>query len=198
MTARLRRRLAGMRGEAGLTLVELVVASAMGVILMGAVGSLVISAVRAQPKASQKAADIQTARWVLERMTRELRAGFIIHEAKASTVAFETYVRHVSCGSSTALAPALPAIKCEVRYSCAVSTCTRTETAPGVLTGGTAVTIFKGLSNAAAVFTYLPTDLPATASTYVRISLSLPSSTGGSGGTTVSDAASLRNATLAY
>ena len=192
MSARLRRRLGG--GEVGLTLVELLVATAMGVILMAAVTSLLISAVRAQPKASQKAADIQTARWVLARMTRELRGGIAVHEAKASTVSFETYVRHASCGSSAALPATSPAIKCEVRYSCALTSCTRTETAAGVLTGGTAVTIFSGLSNPSSVFTYVPASEP----TFVRVTLTLPSATGGAGATTVSDGASLRNATLGY
>jgi Tfp pilus assembly protein PilW len=195
MIARVHRRLRPLGNESGLTLVELLVASAMGVILMGAVGSLLISAVRDQPKASQKAADIQTARWVLARMTRELRSGFVVHTVGTSTVSFETLVRHTSCGSSTPLPATTPAIKCEVRYSCAASSCTRTETAPGVTSGGTAVRIFSGLSNAASVFSYLPNE---TVPTYVRVTLSLPSPTAGSGATTVSDGASLRNATLAY
>jgi hypothetical protein len=195
MIGRLHRRLRPAGGESGLTLVELLVASAMGVILMGVVGSLLISAVRDQPKASQKAADIQTARWVLARMTRELRGGIAVHTVGSSTVSFETYVRHLGCGSSAPLPAASPAIKCEVRYSCVAKSCTRTETLPGVTTGGTPSTIFSGLSNAASVFSYLPNT---TAPTYVQVTLSLPSPTGGSGATRVSDGASLRNATLAY
>jgi type II secretory pathway pseudopilin PulG len=196
MIARLRRRLGSADAEAGLSLVELLVASAMGVILLGAVGSLLVSAVRDQPKASQKAADIRTARWVLERMTRELRSGIVVRSAGASTVSFETYVRHASCGGSAPLPEKTsPAIKCQVRFSCAETSCTRTETPPGVLTGGTPVTLFSGLSNAASVFSYSPTT---TEPTYVRVTLSLPSPEGGGGATTVSDAASLRNATLAY
>jgi prepilin-type N-terminal cleavage/methylation domain-containing protein len=181
--------------QAGFTLIELLVASAMGVVLLGAIGSLLISAVREQPKASQKAADIQTARWVLERMTRELRGGFVVHDATGPSVSFETYVRHTACGSSTSSTPATPAIKCEVRYSCASSTCTRTETPPGVTTGGVPSPIFSGLSNASSVFSYLPPTGPGP-KTYVRATLSLPSPTGGDGATTISDGASLRNATL--
>ena len=191
MTARLRRRIGGLRTEeAGFTLIELLVASAMGIVLLGAVGSLLISAVREQPKASQKAADIQTARWVLERMTRELRGGIVVHDATGPSVSFETYVRHTSCGSSTSSPPSAPAIKCEVRYSCASDTCARTETLPGVTVGGIPSPIFSGLSNASSVFTYLPTTGPKT---YVRATLSLPSPTGGDGATTVSDGASLAN-----
>ena len=48
--------------------------------------------------------------------------------------------------------------------------------------------------NSSSVFSYLPN---ATAPTFVRATLSLPSPTGGNGATTVSDGASLRNATLA-
>jgi hypothetical protein len=154
-----------------------------------------VSAVRDQPKASQKAADIRTARWVLERMTRELRSGIVVRSAAASTVSFETYVRHASCGGSAPLPATSPAIKCQVRYSCAATSCTRTETPPGVLSGGTPVILFTGLSNAVNVFSYSPST---TEPTYVRVTLSLPSPEGGSGATTVSDAASLRNATLAY
>lgn len=193
MIDRLQNRFHPDRGEVGLTLIELLVASAMGVLLLGAVGSLLISAVRAQPKASQKAADIGTARWVLERMTRELRGGIAVRDAQPSTVSFETYVRRSTCGGTETLPASSSAIKCQVRYSCAVKSCTRTETAPGVLTGGTPITIFSGLSNTTDVFSYLPSTA---APTFVQVTLSLPSPTGGGGATTVSDGASLRNATL--
>ncbi len=55
MRRRLRKRLGGGGGEAGFSLVELLVASAMGVILLGAVGSLLVSAVNDQPKISAAA-----------------------------------------------------------------------------------------------------------------------------------------------
>jgi Tfp pilus assembly protein PilV len=195
MMGRLRRRVSDLGDdEAGLTLIELVVASALSIVLLGAIGSMLVSTVRQQPKASQKAADIQTARWVLERMTRELRNGISVHVAGASSVSFETYVRHTACGSSTSSAPSASPIKCEVRYSCASNTCTRIETAPGVVAGGVPSPIFSGLSNSSSVFSYLPNT---TAPTFVRVTLSLPSPTGGDGATTVSDGASLRNATLA-
>jgi type II secretory pathway pseudopilin PulG len=194
MIGRLRGRLR-LRDEKGLTLIELLVASTLGVVMLGAVGTLLIGAMRQQPKANQKAADIQTARWVLERMTRELRNGIVVHRAEPSTVSFESFVRRASCGSSAAIAPTSPAIRCEIRYSCAASACARTETNPGILTGGTPTPIFSGLSNFASVFTYQPG--PPAAPTFVRINLALPSPTGGSGATTISDGASLRNATLA-
>jgi Tfp pilus assembly protein PilW len=177
--------------EAGLTLIELLVAAAMGVVLMGAVVTVLIGALRAQPKLSASAGNIQTARFALERMTRELRNGFSVAPGATSTsVSFETYVRHSSCGSNALLAATSPSIKCQVRYTCESGACKRTETQPGVLTGGTPVTILKGLT-AASGFSY-------PSATYVKVTLVIPAAGGGTDTTTVSDGASLRNATLAY
>jgi prepilin-type N-terminal cleavage/methylation domain-containing protein len=192
MIAALRRRLAAMRtNQTGFTLIELLVASAMGVVLMGAVGSLVISAVRDQPKISRKAADVQTARFVMERLTRELRQGVVIDKASASSVSFQTYVRRTTCGGTTTLPSSSSATRCEVTYSCSASACTRLEAAPGVY-AGTPVTIVSGLANGSTVFTFSPATTP----TYVGINLNVAAQTAGAPGTTVSDGASLRNATL--
>ncbi|HEX3325120.1 MAG TPA: hypothetical protein VHR65_08340 [Solirubrobacterales bacterium] len=188
------RRLGGFRSEAGMTLTELLIASAMGVVLMAAVVPLLIGALRAQPKISQKSANIQTARFVLERMTRELREGVVVDKATStSSVSFQTYVRQTTCGGTTVSASTSPAIKCEVTYSCAAESCTRRETEPGVYTGGSLTTIFTGLSNSANVFSYSPNT---TAPTYVGVTIAIPNPGGGGGALTVSDGASLRNATL--
>jgi type II secretory pathway pseudopilin PulG len=191
MRRALHRRLGGIRGEAGFTLVELLVASTMGVVLLGAVGSLLVSALRDQPGISQKAVNIQTERWVLERMTRELRNGVVVDKATASSVSFQTYVRDSTCGGATMLPSTSPSIKCEVTYTCAGTSCTRLEAAPGVYTG-TATTIFTGLSNSSSVFSYSPNT---TSPTYVGVTLTIPNPSG-SGGLTASDGVSLRNATL--
>jgi hypothetical protein len=185
-------RLRGHGNEAGLTLIELLVASAMGVVLLGAVSSMVISAMRSQPDLSKKSQNISTARWALERLTREIRNGVKIDSATASSVSFQTYVRHTSCGSTAAPLSASPSIKCEVTYSCGVTACTRAETAPEVLTGGTPRIIFSGI-NDANVFSYTPsTGTP----TYIGIKLRFPNPAGSSA-LTISDGASMRNATLA-
>jgi Tfp pilus assembly protein PilW len=191
MIAAISRRLS--RDEAGMTLIELLVAATMGVILMGAVGSIVVSAVRDQPKISEKASNIQTVRWVLERMTRELRNGFAVNDAQPTTVSFETYVRHSTCGSNAVLAATSPSIRCQVRYTCATGTCSRVETAPGVLSGGTPVTIVSGLGSGSG-FGYSP---GTSAATHVTVTLAIPGPDAGTDATTVSDGASLRNATLA-
>ena len=189
MLARLRR----SRGDAGFTLVELLVASAMGVVVMGAVASLVISALRDQPKISQQAQNITTARWVLERLTHEIRNGV---DASAKPIPAKSPSRptcDIPPAASTADLPsASPAIKCQVTYACTTTACSRTEAAPGIYTG-TPRPIFSGI-NSSQVFTYAPNTTEAT---YVKATLSLPNPSG-TGALTVSDGASLRNATLGY
>ncbi|HVC06458.1 MAG TPA: hypothetical protein VND98_02580 [Solirubrobacterales bacterium] len=188
---RLRRLRAG--GEGGFTLIELLIASVMSIILLGGIGTVLIGALRAEPRVSQAAAKVQSARTVLERMTRELRQGFKVYGSPStSQVSFETYERHTSCGAATMLSSSAESIPCEVTYSCAEVTCTRLEAAPGVNTG-TAERILTGISNASSVFSYSPSMANPT---YVGVSLSL-AGTGTSGGTlTISDGAALSGLTL--
>jgi hypothetical protein len=185
-------RLRWNRGDAGVTLVELLVASTMGVIVMAAVASLVISAVRDQPKISQQSQNITTARWVLERLTHELRNGVAVKEATPSKVSFEGYVRHSACGGTTPLPSTTPSIKCRITYECSTTACSRKESAP-TESSGTPQRIFSGIDSNQ-VFTYVPNQAEAT---YVKITLRLPNPSG-AGALTVSDGASLRNATLGY
>jgi prepilin-type N-terminal cleavage/methylation domain-containing protein len=182
-----------MRDEDGFTLIEMLVAMTLGVVVMGGVLILLIGAMRSQPKLEKQTTNIQTARFVLERMTRELRDGIVVNKATASSVSFQTYVRHTTCGGSTMSASSAASTKCEVTYTCSGTSCTRIESEPGTYTG-TAVTIFSGLSNSSSVLTYKPNT---TSPTYVEVTLKIPDPSG-SGGLTVSDGASLRNATLNY
>jgi type II secretory pathway pseudopilin PulG len=193
----LRARLAEGDGEAGMTLVELLVASAMSVILVGAACMMLISAVQSQPKLSEKSQDISTARYVLERMTREIRNGVDVYSgASPSSVSFDTRVRRSACGAGVQENPSVQAIECRVTYSCgtaipattpATYACSRTETAPNVATGGTPTTIVSGLSSSK-VFNYSP-DLKEP--TFVGITLRIPDP-GTSSDLTVSDGAGLR------
>lgn len=188
----LTRRLNGAPSEDGFTLVELLVAAAMGTVVMGAVVLLVIGAVKTQPKISKQAQNITTARWVLNRMTREIRNGVAVKEKSASMVSFEGYVRRSTCGGSAALASGSSAIKCRITYECSTTACYRKESAPEV-NGGTAKKIFGGIDSNQ-VFSYAPNE---TQPTYVKITLRLPNPSG-SGALTITDGASLRNATLGY
>jgi len=176
--------------EAGMTLVEMLVAMTMGVVVMGGVLILLLGAMRSQPRIEKQTAHVQTARYAMERMTREIRNGIRIDKSTASSVSFEAFVRHTACGGSTSSASTAPSTKCEITYTCSGTSCTRIEAAPSVYTG-TATTILSGLSNTSSVFTYSPSTSP----TFIGITLKIPNSEG-SGALTVSDGASLRNATL--
>jgi Prokaryotic N-terminal methylation motif len=176
--------------EAGLTLVELLVASAMGVVLMGAVGTMVVQTMRAQPDVSKRSQNITTSRWVLERMTREIRNGVTVDTALPNEVSFRTYLRRTECGATGTLASDKPAILCQVTYGCSSTTCSRIEAAPGVKTG-TAKPIFEGIDDSN-VFSYKPNT---NAATFVGITLHLPNPSGSSD-LTISDGASLRNGIL--
>lgn len=187
------RRLSAVRREDGFTLIEMLVAMSMGVIVMGGVMILLIGAMRSQPRLDKQATNIQTARYALERMTREIRSGFPPDKYTASSVSFQTYVRHATCGGSTMSASSVSATKCEVTYTCSGTSCTRIEAAPDVYTG-TATTILTGISNATSVFSWYPEKAEETP-TYIEATLKIPDPEG-SGALTVSDGASLRNATL--
>ena len=205
-----RSRLAALAGrpEAGLTLVELLVAAAMSVIVVGAASSMLISAVRDQPGISKRAQNISSARWVLDRMTREIRNGIEVNPATASTstVSFTTYVRRSACGGESLDDAGAPSISCQVTYSCTSTKCSRIEGQSGVETSppGSQSTIFEGIDDAA-VFCYVPSaeaDPSACGPpgeeepTYVGVTLHIPNPEG-SGDLEISDGASLRNATLA-
>jgi type II secretory pathway pseudopilin PulG len=187
----LRRRLGGRGGEAGLTLIELLVAAAMSVVLVGAAASMMISAVQTQPELSKRSQDISSARWILERMTREIRNGIAIEPgATGAIVSFKAYVRQASCGSDTPLSPESSAIECEITYDCSSGTsCTREETDPELPIATTPKTIFTGIASDK-VFNFSPNSSEAT---FIGVTLRFPNPDG-DGFLTVSDGASLRTA----
>jgi Tfp pilus assembly protein PilW len=201
---RLRAKLAGGDREAGLTLVELLVAATMTVIVVGAAASMMIATVRDQPQISKRAHNVSSARWALERIVHEVREGIAVNPetATGSAVSFETYVRRTACGSGVLPEASDPSIPCQVTYRCTTTACSRTEAEPGVETG-TERQVFEGIDDSA-VFCYVPSanEDPATCGpvgektpTYVGVTLRIPNPEG-SGSLTVSDGATLRNATL--
>lgn len=173
-----------------MTLVELLVAAAISIIVVGAASTMLISALKAQPKLSQRAEDVATARWVLERMTREIRNGISVDVASGSSVSFRAYVRRTSCGAGGTPAASTSAIVCEVTYTCSTTSCSRIEAPPGIYTG-TAETIFSGI-NSADVFNYSPSPEEPT---FVGATLRFPNPEG-DGSLTVSDGANLRSTSL--
>jgi type IV pilus assembly protein PilW len=192
-----RARLSGANREAGLTLVELLVAASMSVILVGAAGSMLISAVRSQPKLSKRAQNVSTARWVLERLTREIRNGIVVYEAAPSRVSFKTQVRRTACGGGVEEEAGKPAIQCRVTYTCTTTSCSRTETAPEVKTGGTPTTIVSGLDSSNVFNWSCGAIEPCEPSqvTYVGVTLHIPNPEG-SGDLVVTDGAGMRTPDL--
>lgn len=180
-------------GEAGLTLVELLVAAGMSVVLVGAASSMLISAVRNQPQLNERSQKVTEVRWVQERMTKELRNGVRIDEAAPETVSFVTRVRTSVCGGGGTLESDTPATDCLVTYDCSSGTaCTRAEASPEAAVGsGTPRTLITGLASGA-VFNYYPDSEEPT---YVGIVLRIPNPSG-TGQLTVSDGATLRTPVL--
>ena len=88
-----------------------------------------------------------------------------------------------------------PPIECQITYTCDATSCSRLEASPGIFTG-TAQRIFSGIDSSQ-VFTYVPNETNESKPTYVKVTLRLPNPSG-TGALTVSDGASLRNATLGY
>lgn len=186
-------------GESGLTLVELLVAAAMSVAIVAAGSSMLISAVRSQPQLAERSQKVTELRWVLERMTKELRNGVRIEDGSSpSTISFVTRLRTSACGGTESLDPDAPATDCQVTYDCSSGTaCTRAEASPEAPEGsGSPKTLVAGLGSGG-VFDYYPAapDDPETEPTYVGVILRIPNPSG-SGMLTVSDGASLRTSVL--
>jgi type II secretory pathway pseudopilin PulG len=206
MRRRLLDRLRTLDGEAGMTLIELLVATIMGLIVVGGATAMLISAVRDQPKQQKQAENVDTARFELERMTRELRNGVSIDPSSASpsNVSFVAQLRRTSCGGSVPTDSGAPAIQCQIVYSCTTSSCTRTEREVGQASGGVTSTIVTGIDSAE-VFCFLPSSAGGTkcgpvktgaSPDYVGITLAVPNPSG-SGSLEISDGAGLRSASLA-
>jgi hypothetical protein len=165
---------------------------------------MLISAVRAQPKQQKQAQSITTARYELERMTREIRNGVSVTASSSSGVSFVARVRRKECGGEVSTSATTPAIQCQIVYSCTTSSCTRTERKVGATSGGATTTIITGIDSAT-VFCFVPsanvdpTECAAakagTSSTYIGVTLHVPNPNG-SGSLTITDGASLRSAML--
>jgi hypothetical protein len=203
-----RGRLARLRAadEAGLTLIELVVAATMSVVIVGAASSMLISAVKSQPKISKRAQNVSKARYVQERITREIRNGVVVKgiATDGSEIELEASVRRTACGSGAEDDPEQRAILCSITYSCSAGTCTRTEADPETEAGGPATKVVSGLAEDG-VFYVEPSPSAESeeqrkeeleAANYVGVTLKLPDPEG-PGELSVSDGATLRTKVLA-
>jgi Tfp pilus assembly protein PilW len=176
-----------LRGEQGMTLVELLVATLIGIAVLGGGVAMMASAMRSEPRVSERSDQIQTARTTLERLTRELRQAWSVPLATSSQLSVLTYVRASSCGG----APAATSIKCRVNYACTATSCTRAVRTTANTGSAPAETVVSGISSAS--FSYLPTSASPT---WIGAALRFPQ-TNGAESVTISDGAGMRNAGLA-
>lgn len=194
-----------VREESGMTLVEMLVATMMSVIIVGASSSMLISAVRDQPALSKQAQNVTTARWQLERMVREIRNGVTLITKTSSEVTMLAQVRRVTCGGMAQTDSSANPIQCRVTYSCSGATCTRSEATTEGTPVGTPTVAVSGLGDTD-VFCFVPSaeedptkcgpaqvGEEADAPTFVGINLEVPDPEG-PGLLTISDGATLRAA----
>ncbi len=199
------RRISPARDESGMTLIEMLVASLMSVIIVGASCAMLISAVRDQPALSKKAQNVTTARYQLERMVREIRNGVTLETKTPTEVTLVAQVRQAACGGGTQTDSSADPVQCRITYSCSGSTCTRSEATLEGAPVGTPTVALSGLGDTD-VFCFVPSAAAdptecgaaqegeeADPPTYVGVNLEVPNPEG-PGLLTIADGATLRTA----
>jgi Tfp pilus assembly protein PilW len=188
--------------EGGWTLVEMLVATVLGLIVIGAGVTVFTASIGNQPRIDQRAAQIQQARTMSERLTRELRQGSNASSADPAHLMILTYTPHTqgtSCGSTAGVGTSVE-IRCRIFYACSTAgSCTRTECSQAVLTPpvgpttgcGPATTVVTGLMTNS-VFTFSP-RIPGQA--YVAVHLAYAAENGNDA-ITIDDGVALRNPPL--
>jgi prepilin-type N-terminal cleavage/methylation domain-containing protein len=172
--------------ERGFTLTEVLMASVLGLFVVGIATTVFVTAVRTQPGLTTRGDAIRQARTGMERLVRELRQGngTVYGQPAANQLSFLTYVPGSTCGATSNGF-------CRVTYSCATSgTCTRTVAKADGTSPSAAANVVTGLKTSN-VFSYLPTN---TAPYYITATFVFPGQNGGEA-ITVSDGAALRNRT---
>ena len=172
------------REQGGFTLVELLVAAALGLVVIGAAVTVFTAAIQSQPPLADRGSDIQRARTTMERMTHEIRQAWDAPVATSSQLSMLTYVKSVTCGG----AHGSVSIPCRVTYTCTAGTCSRVEAAPSGVAPGPASQLVSGLSSSS-VFSYYPSSAAATE---VQVVLSFPTEEGDDA-ITLRDSAAFRN-----
>ena len=115
----------------GFTLTELLVSMGIGLAVVASGVLVFTSAIRAEPKITNRSAQIQQARTVAETVTRELRQGSNATSASPSQLQILTFIPKSSCASQTAGV----SIRCKVFYSCSTAgACTRQVCPPNTVT----------------------------------------------------------------
>ncbi len=179
--------------EAGFTLVEMLIASTLGLIVIGAAMTVLVISLKSEPRSASHASAVQKARTAMSTMTRELRQGSSVPTATGSQLSIVTYVDQATCGG----AYASTAILCRVTYNCSAGSCTRSVAPPGGGASGAVRQVVSGLA-AGNVFSYgvaggSCTAASATGPTSVCVTFSMPAADGRNA-ITLSDGVAMRNA----
>jgi Tfp pilus assembly protein PilW len=169
---------------AGFTLPELLIATACFLIVIVGAMSVMVSSLRSEPRIQERTAEIQQARVLMERITRELRQGATVLSATNGHLELITYVASETCGGVAAPT----ALSCRVTYDCQEGTCTRVESNANGTSAGPATIETEGLS-ADPVFSYLPS---AASARYVSLTFEFPAANGDDS-ITLNDGVTLRN-----
>jgi type II secretory pathway pseudopilin PulG len=190
--ARVRSRVQALKSERGVSIAELLVFMVMLLFVLAAAMTLLIVAVKSQPRISDRNFAIQDGRVLQERFARELRQSSRVEQAPAptsSSITFDTYLRRTQCGGTLETDPTKPAIACKLTYTCTAGACGRTEAPlPGQPGTTTTQQLVSGLSSSA-VFGYSP---DSTNPDYVTMRLVFPAE-GGDDAVTLEDGVDLRN-----
>jgi hypothetical protein len=187
-----------LRSEEGFTLVELVMSSVLGLMVLGAAVTVFTAGIATQPRVDHRADQITQARSMSERITRELRQGSNASSPDRSQLMILTYVPRSTVCNTPATAGSTIA-RCRVFYSCrpagSTSSCTRIECPPAMLAVGTGCSpptiVLSGLTTNQ-IFTFSPRT-PGQA--YVGIQLQFPAENGDDA-ITIQDGVALRNPPL--
>jgi type II secretory pathway pseudopilin PulG len=190
--ARERSGVQALKCERGISIAELLVFMVMVLFVLAAGLTLLIVAVKSQPRISDRNFAIQDGRVLQERFARELRQSSRVEQAPAptsSSITFDTYLRRIQCGGTLETDPTKPAIACKLTYTCTAGACARTEAPlPGQPGTTTTEQLVSGLSSSA-VFGYSP---DTTNPNYVTMRLVFPAE-GGDDAVTLEDGVDLRN-----
>lgn len=181
------------RGDAGFTLVELLIGTMMTLIVFSAGLTLLDISGRSEPEIASRNAKIRDAQVQVERVVRELRQTSTVVASSPTSLTINTYVPRTSCTGGTLGT----ARSCRVTYSCSSGSCTRTISAPGTSTPASSVTFIRGLaSNNVFTCSPDPTCASPAALSAVTFTVVLPSEPGSNeDAITLSDGAAFRNVT---
>lgn len=160
------------RQESGFTLVELLVASALALVVVGVSVMLITSALKSEPRTSSRSGQIEAGRVMLERITRELREGCKVEGDERALAVY------MNCNDE------LPTY----RYVCSAVSCTRVDVA-----GGKSELMVSGLEDDGEAWPVFVVD---DRENYVEVQLRFPRAEGGEA-VTLSDGVAMRNQTLA-